>query len=70
MTEKDQSVNNEEFAEKEDNTAKDSNTDEQIEKTASEDDVQNDSSAVDDKEKEIQQLKEEVNEQEEKYLRL
>ncbi|AMY04655.1 nucleotide exchange factor GrpE [Staphylococcus condimenti] len=70
MTEKDQSVNNEEFAEKEDNTAKDSNTDEQIEKTVSEEDVQNDSSEVDDKEKEIQQLKEEVNEQEEKYLRL
>lgn len=70
MTEKDQSVNNEEFAEKDDNTAKDSNTDEQIEKTVSEEDVQNDSSEVDDKEKEIQQLKEEVNEQEEKYLRL
>ncbi|GEP84026.1 heat shock protein GrpE [Staphylococcus piscifermentans] len=71
MTEKDQSVNNEEVAENQENTAKDSNTDEQNE-TVNQEEVleEQKTSENDSKDEEIQQLKEEVNNQEEKYLRL
>ncbi|MEL0538846.1 nucleotide exchange factor GrpE [Staphylococcus debuckii] len=71
MTEKDQSVNNEEVAENQENTAKDSNADEQNE-TVNQEEVleEQKTSENDSKDEEIQQLKEEVNNQEEKYLRL
>lgn len=71
MTEKDQSVNNEEVAENQENTAKDSNTDKQNE-TVNQEEVleEQNTSENDSKDEEIQQLKEEVNNQEEKYLRL
>ncbi|AYU55370.1 nucleotide exchange factor GrpE [Staphylococcus debuckii] len=71
MTEKDQSVNNEEVAENQENTAKDLNTDEQNE-TVNQEEVleEQKTSENDSKDEEIQQLKEEVNNQEEKYLRL
>ncbi|WP_105992662.1 nucleotide exchange factor GrpE [Staphylococcus simulans] len=68
MAEKDQSVNNEEVAENEE-TAVDSNTEEQTQTTENNEDVQNDSEE-NQQENEIQQLKDELNEKEEKYLRL
>ena len=71
MTEKDQSVNNEEVAENQENTAKDSNTDEQNKNVNQEEILEEQNTSENDsKDEEIQQLKEEVNNQEEKYLRL
>ncbi|MDY5059481.1 nucleotide exchange factor GrpE [Staphylococcus simulans] len=68
MAEKDQSVNNEEVAENEDATVN-SNTEEDTQSTENTENVQNDSEE-NQEENEIQQLKDELKEQEEKYLRL
>ncbi|MHD0397574.1 nucleotide exchange factor GrpE [Staphylococcus simulans] len=68
MTEKDQSVNNEEVAENEDATVN-SNTEEDTQSTENTENVQ-DGSEENQEENEIQQLKDELKEQEEKYLRL
>lgn len=68
MAEKDQSVNNEEVAENEDATVN-SNTEGDTQSTENTENVQNDSEE-NQEENEIQQLKDELKEQEEKYLRL
>lgn len=68
MAEKDQSVNNEEVAENEDATVN-SNTEEDTQSTENTENVQN-GSEENQEENEIQQLKDELKEQEEKYLRL
>lgn len=68
MAEKDQSVNNEEVAENEDATVN-SNTEADTQSTENTENVQNDSEE-NQEENEIQQLKDELKEQEEKYLRL
>lgn len=68
MAEKDQSVNNEEVAENEDATVN-SNTEEDTQLTENTENVQN-GSEENQEENEIQQLKDELKEQEEKYLRL
>ncbi|MDU0419804.1 nucleotide exchange factor GrpE [Staphylococcus simulans] len=68
MAEKDQSVNNEEVAENE-NATVNSNTEEDTQSTENTENVQN-GSEENQEENEIQQLKDELKEQEEKYLRL
>lgn len=68
MAEKDQSVNNEEVAENE-NATVNSNTEGDTQSTENTENVQNDSEE-NQEENEIQQLKDELKEQEEKYLRL
>ncbi|PNZ47067.1 nucleotide exchange factor GrpE [Staphylococcus simulans] len=68
MAEKDQSVNNEEVVENEDATVN-SNTEEDTQSTENTENVQN-GSEENQEENEIQQLKDELKEQEEKYLRL